>query len=235
MNNLNNGNVLRRIMVVAAVATAVLWLGGCESDSVAPRDDLPTLTQADAAQQAGVIAAGIHRMGPQILRFDPGKAKELGVYTYDFATEPYVTGEVTLEFFTGGAGGTHVAYDAADYGMLYTLPGEMLDVVLTFEGDIDIGFQLTLDVHGPMDQVAGTAVIGGGGTFASDLWAGDFTFSGVGVTRAAGYPDDGTLTFTSGPWEMVVAFTGDRMAGISVGGSVLFEVDLDTGLVTPVS
>lgn len=233
MYNLNNFNAGRRILTMLLLATLALWLGACESDSVAPQDPLPTPSEAGVAQQAGIVAAGLHKLGPQILRFDPGKTKD--VYTYDFPTEPYVTGEVTLAFFTGGAGGTPSAYDVADYGTLKTAPEEVLAIGLEFPGDVVVGFDLTLDLAGDLDQGAGTAVVWGGGTFDSDLWTGNFNFVDVQVTRVESYPSAGTLTFTNGPWEAVVTYGGAKMAVISFGGLDLYMVDLDTGLVTPIT
>ena len=235
MSNLNKHRVLWLVAAGLLMTTAALWLGGCESDSVAPQDELPTMTQDDAAQQAGMVATGLHRLGPQLLRFNPAKGKDDGIYTYEFPTEPYVTGMVTMEFFTGGAGGTHVAYDEADYGMLYTDPGEMLDITLEFPGGIEVGLGLELDVAGDIDQVAGTADVSGGGHLYTDLFDTGFDFEDVVVTRdPEGYPESGTLTLTNGPWEAVVTFDGDDSAVISFGGDDLFVVDLDTGQVSPI-
>lgn len=235
MSNMKNNRVLWRVAAGLLMATAALWLAGCESDSVAPQDELPAMTKDDVAQQAGIVAAGLHKLGPQLLRFTPPKGKEVGVYVYEFPTEPYVTGRVTMEFFTGGAGGTHAAYDVADYGMLYTDEGEMLDITLTFPGDIELGLGLELDVAGAIDQVAGTADVSGGGHLDTDLFDTDFTFTNVVVTRdPEGYPDSGTLTLASGSLVAVVTFDGDDSAVIAFDGDDLFMVDLDTGQVSPI-
>lgn len=235
MYNLKNFTAGRRTLAVLLVVAAALWLGGCESDSVAPQDELPEMTQTDAAQQAGIVATGLHRLGPQILRFTPAKGKDTGIYIYEFPTEPYVEGRVTMEFFTGGADGTHVVYDEADYGMLYTDEGEILDITLAFPGGVDVSLGLELDVAGDIDQVAGTADVSGGGHLYTDLFDTEFTFTDVVVTRdPEGYPTSGALTLTNGPWEAVVTFDGDDTAMISFQGNDLFVVDLDTGLVTPI-
>ena len=85
-----------------------LVIGGCESDSVVPQEQLPALTEQGAAQQASLVAVGISKAGPELLNFS-GKSgdKELGVYPYTFPEGGDISGTIMLEYFTGGAGGTH--------------------------------------------------------------------------------------------------------------------------------
>lgn len=224
-----NGRILAVLLLVAA---AGLGLAGCESDSTAPQDTGPVLTEADVAQQSAVVAAAMSRLGPKIVDFVPTKAKETGVYPYDFPPGGDVRGSVTLEFFSGGAGGTHVPYDQADYGMLYTDPGEVLEVEIPLSMDFAARFDVALAMSGVIDQSAGTAVIVGTGTFFSGFGSGDFIFSGLEVARSGGHPAAGSLTFTSGSIEVVVVFDGDDTAEILLDGTPTWTCDLETGELT---
>ena len=136
MLTLHNKSGMRWAVVAMLLVGGALLLNGCDSDPVTPDDDLPALSEQDVAQQAGAVATILAKLSPQILTFQPSKAaKELGVYPYDFSGNPQVTGSVTLEFFSDSVGGTHVDYQSANYGMLYTDPGEMLHVEIEFIED----------------------------------------------------------------------------------------------------
>jgi hypothetical protein len=222
----------RRGVAVTLILAGALLLVGCESDSVAPQDEIPTLTEGDVAQQAGVVATALAKVSPEIVAFRPAKAaKDLGIYPYDFPNQPQVTGMVTLEFFTGGPTGTHVAYDAADFGLLYTDPGEMLRVEIEVTEDVTLGFDLGLSVEGYLDRDAGSAVVSGAGTFVSGLHPGSFQFTGLAVSENGLYPTAGSLTFLSAGWTMTVVFDGDVTAEVLLDGTPLYVVNLETGLV----
>jgi len=233
MLNLHKKSGRRWAVAAILIMGGALLLNGCESDPVAPNDDIPGLTEKDVAGQAGAVAAAIAKVSPEILRFSPTKAaKELGIYPYDFPGNPNVTGEVTLEFFTGGAGGTHVVYDEADYGLLYTDPGEILHVEIEYLEGAFIMFDLGLNMEGHLDRDAGSAVVSGTGTFVSGPHPGDFVLTGLGVSENGEYPTAGSLLFTSAGWTMSVVFDGDETADILVDGVPTYVVDMDTGWVT---
>lgn len=225
----------RKGVALTLLLAGALLLVGCESDSVAPQDEIPALTEGDVAQQAGVVAVALAKVSPEIVAFRPAKAaKELGIYPYDFSGQPQVTGNVTLEFFTGGPTGTHVAYDAADFGLLYTDPGEMLRVDIDVTEEVTLGFDLGLSVEGYLDRDAGSAVVSGAGTFVSGLHPGSFQFTGMGVSENGLYPTAGTMTFFSAGWTMTVIFDGDATADVLLDNVLLYVVNLETGLVTAV-
>jgi len=243
MLNLHNNSGRRWAVAAILIMGGALLLNGCESDSVAPDDGIPQLTERDVAGQAGAVAAAMAKVSPEILRFSPTKAaKELGIYPYDFPGNPNVTGEITLEFFTGGAGGTHVVYDEADYGLLYTDPGEMLHVEIEYiPGEwVDevwvepayIMFDLGLDIQGNLDRDAGSAVVSGTGTFVSGPHPGSFQLTGLGVSENGAYPTAGTLMFTAAGWTISVVFDGDETADVLVDGVPTYVVNMDTGWVT---
>jgi hypothetical protein len=100
--------------------------------------------------------------------------------------------------------------------------------------DFSAEFDLSLDLAGPIDQTAGTAVVSGSGTFYSGPWSSAFTFAGLEVARDGDHPREGTLTFTSGSVELVVQFDGDATADILLNGTPTWIVDLDTGVLTRV-
>lgn len=232
MLKLQDRSGTRRGIAVILLLAGALLLAGCESDSVAPQDEIPSLSERDVAQQAGVVATILAKVSPEIIRFQPSKAaKELGVYPYDFSDTPQVTGLVTLEFFSGGPGGTYVAHDAADFGLLYTDPGEMLHVEVPLVEEVSVEFDLGLNLEGYLDQEAGSAVVSGAGTFVSGYHPGSFTLTGLGVSENGLYPTAGTLMFTAADWTMNVVFDGDETAVILLDGVPLYVVNMVTGLV----
>lgn len=212
-----------------------LLIAGCESDAVAPNDTLPALTEGEVAQQAGLVAAGLAQVGPQILTYNGGKAGPavLGVYPYDFTNEDNITGEIVLEYFDGGPGGVHSTWDDADYGLLYTPEGKNVTVALDLGGGVEPIFSVTFDLYGPIDQTADTATVSGSGTFTSQAFVRDFTLADVVLTEVSSYPSGGTLAYTSGSIDLTVTYDGTRFVTAEINGGGAFVVDLDTGLVSP--
>ncbi len=214
-----------------------LLINGCESDSVAPHDELPELTEKEAAQQAALVAVGISKVGPELLKFDGLKSggKELGVYPYTFPAEGDVTGSIVLEYFTGGAGGTHSLWDDADYGLLYTPEGEALAVAVDLGGGLMPIFSLTFDLHGDINQTADTATVSGAGTFTSGDSINDFTLTNLLLEEVSSYPSGGSMDYLVGSIVLVVTYDGSSTAGVEIGGVLAYEIDLNTGIVTPVT
>ncbi len=135
-----------------------LLLAGCESDPVAPNEELPALTEQELAQQAALVAVGVAQVGPRLVTFNGTKAynKVDGVYPYTFPEGSNATGSVVLEYLSGGPNGSHVVWDLADYGKLYTLPGDSVTVSVDL-GDFEPIYSVTFDLYGPIDRAADTA------------------------------------------------------------------------------
>lgn len=225
-------------VLILLLGVCLVW-GGCESDSVAPDDQVPALTERDAAQQAALIAVGITKVGPQILNFSGKKPRDkddvVGVYDYPFPPGGDITGSVILEYFTGGAEGVHCPWDEADYGLLYTPEGEMVFVAVELPGGAVPQFELIFSLYGPIDRAADTAEVAGSGTFTSVVYSNDFTIpeaAPIILTAVSSYPDGGVFHFTVGAISLVVTYDGSSTAGVEVAEVLTYEIDLDTGGVT---
>ena len=229
----NNIFSLRRnglaVLLLPLLLAGGLLGGGCSSDPVAPHDEAPALTAEGAANQAGLVAMAVTVVGPQVLDF-AGKSDKTS-YTYVFPEGGSVAGTVHLDYFTGGPTGTPADWNNADYVNLFTAEGEWLTIDLGLGGGASLGF----DVGAQLDRNAGTAVVTGGGTFASGPYAGSFTFDDVGISAAASYPTGGSLVFTGSGFSATVTFSGGSIAtAVVTGGSGgTYLVNLATGAVTP--
>ena len=225
------------------VGALVLLLGlgllanGCESDATAPHDPVPPLSELEVAQQAGRVAFGIAKVGPELLNFNGKKSSptDVGVYPYVFPAGGDISGSIILEYFTGGATGTPSAWDVADYGHLYTPGSTMLTAAIDVGGLEVRGVGLAFDIQGDSDRTADTATVFGAGTIVSGSWSNDFTITEsdpVVLSGVSAYPQGGTLMFTFDSSSMLVEFDGDHTAGVTIGGILSYMIDLDTGLVT---
>ncbi len=228
---------------ILLLACGVL-VGGCESDSVAPHDEIPELTEKEAAQQVALVAAGLAKVAPQLLLYDgtkSGDKDEEGVYTQDFANFDYITGTVILEYFNGGPGGFHCVWDEADYGLLYTWDDpetsevDGVTVALDLGGGVEPIFDLTFGLHGNIDQEADTATVSGEGTLLMEgLPPQPFTITNVVLTEVSEFPEGGELSFSTGSFDLVVEYDGEEVAYVTVNGVITFSINLETGVVTPV-
>lgn len=207
--------------------------GGCESDSVTPDDELPQVTEEEAAQQAALVAVGIAKVGPKLLSFNGLKAleKDLGVYLYEFPVGGDISGSIVLEYFSDGI---HSHWDDADYGLLYTPEGEMVIVELEIEGLSTVVFELAFALQGDIDQDTDTATVSGIGTMDTGDLHSDFDFTDLILTEISAYPDGGTMDFVAGAISLEVEYDGEDMASVSVNGVITYHINLDTGVVTPV-
>jgi hypothetical protein len=208
-----------------------LAVGGCESDAVAPQDELPEITEADAVQQAALVAVGVATVGPEILRFQVPKPrdKDLGVYIYEFPVGGDISGKVILEYF---ADGLPSLKKDADYGKLYTPKGKLVVIELEMPGGAKPVFELGFALEGDIDQDADTATVSGGGTLTSGERSGDFSFTDLILTQLSSYPNGGILEFSAGLFDLVVKYDGDDTANVYVDDVIKYEIDLDTGIVT---
>ncbi len=215
-----------------------LVLAGCESDAVAPQEEL-VLNENEVAQQAALVAVGISKAGPQLLNYNGKKSadKDLGIYTYTFPESGDVSGTIMLEYFTGGAGGAHSLWNDADYGLLYTTEGEMVTVELDLGDGIEPVFSLEFDLEGEIDQVADTAAVFGTGAFTTGDSGDTFTIpeeDPVVLEAVSTYPEGGLFMYSAGGFDLVVYYDGSDTAVVSITEVPTYSIDLDTGLVTEI-
>ncbi len=226
-----NNRKLYLLTALALMLGASMWLAGCESDPVAPHDQLPALTSEDAAYQAAAMGAATGRVLPELLDYSGPLKTE---YTYDFPDMGSdVTGTVHFDFRTGGADGESANYDVADWGRMYTAADSPLSFAVGIGGSVE----LDLDIFADIDQATDTATFlaGSAGTFTAGDYIATFAFDGVVVTSGDDYPSAGTMTFVSGGYELVVTFDGDNTATVSLNGVITWVVNLDNGEITEVS
>jgi len=224
--------------------TGGLVLAGCESDPVAPKDELPQLTEQEAAQQAAIVAVGLAKVGPELLKFSGLKAgpAELGVYPYEFPSGGDITGSIMLEYFDGGPEGAHSHWNSADYGLLYSLADEEVTISLDIGIGVDVIVGMTFDLAGPIDQAADTATVTGSGTLTlGDMGTGFTIYESdpVVLSGLSAYPSGGMLIFNIDGIDLLVIYDGDKTAGVAIGVDPLvafsYMIDLDTGIVTLVT
>lgn len=213
-----------------------LLMAGCESDPVAPQDGAPELTEQEAAQRASLVAVSVAKIGPEILKARSLKksADELGVYPYTFPEGGDVSGTVIMEYFTGGAEGTHSTWNDADYGLLFTEVGEVVDVAvpLPMAPEVTVAFAIDFNLSGPINRLADNAVVSGTGRFIVGSWIEDYTLTSVVVTGINDYPSGGTIEYVSGSHALLVTYDGSDTAMVSVNGVDLYSIDLDTAQIT---
>lgn len=215
----------RALSAAMLALAALLMLGGCESDATAPQDPAPALSEADAAAQAGLVAMAVVQVGPEVINFaEIGKTNP--PYSRSFAGD--VSGTVYLDFRLGGADGPHATWATGNWVRLYTNVDEELTISI---GEFGGTAQLGLDINAELNRVGGTAVVNGGGTFATGPYAATFTFADLAVA-SEGYPSGGSMTFTGGGFVMTVAFDGSSIATVTVQGLGTWYVNLDTGEVS---
>lgn len=219
----NGRGGLAPALLLVMIAAAGLMLGGCDSDATAPQDPAPVLSEGDAAAQAGLVAMAVVQVGPEVINYaEVGKT----VYERNFVGD--VSGTVFLDFRLGGADGASATWMTGNWVRLYT--GTEAPLVITI-GEAGGSAELGLDINATLNRVAGTAVVGGGGTFATGPYAATFTFDELAVA-SEGYPSGGSMTFTGGGFVMTVAFDGTNIATVTVEGHGTWFVNLDTGAVS---
>jgi hypothetical protein len=161
----------------------------------------------------------------------------VGVYLHEFPEEGDISGSIMLEYFTGGAGGTHSHWDDADYGLLYTTAGGVVSLVLDLGGGVGPMFGLTFDLHGDIDRVADTAELAGSGTFSTGESKNGFSIPDtdpIVYTGVSSYPLAGMMFFSADGFHLSVAYDGDHTANVIIGEIVSYIIDLNSGIVVPV-
>ena len=213
---------MRKTLMLLMILLAMGWLlGGCSSDETAANDPLPEPTEEDVASQTAYMAVGLVEMAPVALNF-AGKADAIdGNYSYVFSGGD-IDGAVLLHFEQAGE---PCAWNVADYAMASTEAGAPLSFTI-FDGGVPwaVGFSLESDI----DQGAGTAVVNGSGTLTAQGFSATWTVEDLEVSRAADYPQTGTLTFSDGSITGTLTFNGNDTATVTVG-SLSWTVDLGDG------
>jgi hypothetical protein len=215
-------------LALPLLLAAGLLVAGCESDSVAPQDDVPALSSADVAGQTGRVAMAASMVAPVAVNFAGKADKDLYVWT---PPNP-ISGAVQLAFFTGGAPS---AWSGADHVDISTDPESPLVIPVGIEGaegTVLLGFDLGADIDRSADP--DQAVINGTGTYQSGPYPATFAFEGLVVDGGGSYPGGGTMTFTSGGHTGTVTYDGTDTATLVMDDGSGFVIDLNDGTVTPV-
>jgi len=208
------------LLFFIVLLTAGLLLTGCESDSTAPEDELPVLSDEDVATQSGAMAASMTQVFPRI--WEPASGKDNGEYEYTFPGGSAVQGTVYSEF-RDVEGGDLVDYDVAGWALVLT--EDPLSITL-LDGGIPwlLGFTITADI----DQAADEATATGVGTLVVGDYNAAFTLDAVVVEDGDDYPASGSITFINEGITAVVTFDGDNLVTVTVGEDS-WTVDLDDG------
>lgn len=201
---------------------AAWLLGGCGSDSTAPDDSLPPLSDEDVADQSGFMAVALVQVAPLGLDYG-GKAADVGDYTYTFPGGGEVQGTVYLQFRDGGATGDPVAYGQADWARAYTAGDEPLTIDL-IEGGIP--WILAFELFSDLNRATDSALVNGGGSLVIGDYTATWTVEDLQINGAQQWPASGTLTFTNEGITAVVRFNGTSTVTVEVGESS-FDIDLD--------
>ncbi len=220
-------NTLKIVMLLAAMA----WLvGGCSSESTAPDDELPALSETDVAMQSGLMAMAVVQISPVAFCCEPGGKADAsdGNYIYSFTPGDEVQGDVLLHFRVGGENGTPSGYDVADWARAWTADEAPLSVE-AFDGAplLFLEFVLTSDI----DQDAGAAVTNGSGTLTLVDYVASWTLEALALQEDGDWPVSGVMTFTNEGITATVTFDGDSTATVVVG-DLSRSVDLNDGSLT---
>ncbi len=224
---MKTNNKIYTLTALALMLGASLWLTGCESDTVAPHDELPELTLEDKAYQAGAMGAAAGRVLPQIVEFSGNKNE----YTYSFPDNGGdISGFIYFDFRMGSADGASAAYDAATWGRMYTADEAPISFAIGEGGSVEVDFSIMASIDNPNDTA--TLLDGSIGTFTAGEYEATFAFDGVVVTAGDSYPSGGTMTFTTGGTELLITFDGDNLVSVSLDGVITWVLNLDDGSIT---
>jgi hypothetical protein len=220
-------------IVPLAMVVALLALAGCDSDSTAPKDEVPPISEQAAVEQAGYLAYYVLQSYDVYQDYLTSK----DVYTHTFTTGD-VHGSFTLDFRNGGSTGAPCASDdeSCDYVHIYTdtSDGQSVDLYETYPTSDPPLISTTFDIEVyPYDNTlhAENGTINGSGQMQSGVYTSTFTIEEVQLGVGT-YPPAGSLTYTSGEHEVAVEFDGTRYATLTIGDTTR-EVDLDTGELVP--
>ena len=224
-----NSSKYYRLVALALLLGAGMWLAGCESDTVAPHDETPELTSEDVAYQAAAMGAAAGQFLPQLVEFSGNDKNE---YSYTFPAGSDISGTIQFDFRTGGADGSPATYSAADWGKLFTAPGENISFAVGAGGSIDLKFSIVADIT--RDPDTATLLEGSGGTFTAGDYGAVFSFADLVVVRDGDYPAAGTMVFVSGNYSMTLTFDGTNIAVVTFNGAAAWTVNLDDATIEPI-
>jgi len=218
---------MRKILTTLMMLLAMGWLlSGCESDSTAPDDDLPPVTDEDVATQSSYLAQAMLEVAPVALEFEGNKADaDDGLYTYTFGPSSDVQGTVLLYFEQGGEPS---GFDVADHARAWTGDGAPLTLE-PIEGGVV--WELSFDLDSDIEQATDSVVVDGDGTLVIGAFEATWTVAGFAYTAGDDYPDAGTITFTNEGRTATVVFDGDETVTITVGEDS-WSFNLETGALT---
>jgi len=222
-------NIFRRgrlaVLFLPALLVGGLLLGGCDNDPVAPHDEIPALSESDVASQAGWVAMAAGIVGPETVEF----TAKSGANPYQHTFAGTVSGSIFLDF-TSGTPGAPVTPGEADHVNLYTEDQKPLIILVGLtgmEGSVLLGFDIEADIDRTVTP--NTAVINGGGTFASGPYEASFTFNDLLVAAGENYPRSGTMGFTSAAFSLTATFNGTNIAIMEMSNGSTYGVNLDDG------
>lgn len=216
--------MIKHLLSLLSLLALVGLLTGCESDAIAPDEQLSALDNDDVAAQSGTMASAM--TGVFLRIWNPQSSeKDNGEYAFTWTTGD-ILGTVYSEFRTA-EGGDLVDHDQAAWVRVYTADGAPLTIAV-FEGAIPwlFGFDVAADI----DQAGGAATLDGGGTLVVDEYLAEFTFIGVVVENGEDYPAAGVMEFTNDGVTATVTYDGDNLVTVTSGGES-WIVDLEDGAV----
>lgn len=212
-----------------AITGALALTIGCESDSTAPKDNLPPLSAAGTATIAGQLAFYLNQ-AYGVYQDALGKSdKDTQIETFESGG---VSGSFTMDFQLGGSPSPS---NVADYVRAYTASGQQIEVRAD-PADENPLVVCTFDAEAfPYDNTEGSesGTVNGGGTIVSGAYTTTFTLVDA-ILSMDEYPPSGTMTYDGGANEAEVTFNGTVNAALVVGETD-YTVNLDTGDVTEVT
>lgn len=212
----------RFLLVILAVAGLAL-LAGCDSDPVAPQDDLPVLTEEEAAFQSAAVAltwATISHMAID----NPGVgAKTASAYP---VTGAGFSGDVWIDWRTL-EGGEDATWDTAGWVRVFTETGAPVVYTTSLGGTTEFN----LDVASNIVRDPTTGVINGGGSMVSGDYTLSYGITNLTVEEGEPYPLEGSIAVATQGHSVMIQFDGSRYAilTVNVNTQEYWEVDLETG------
>jgi len=208
------------MLIPEALVGLLMIIAGCGSDSLAPNDPIPALSEQASATQAGLVGYAVAAVGPLAVTYS-AKSE-----IYNFPAGGDVTGGVLLDFRTGGAGGTASTPGNADYVEITTMGDDGLTITAPLGGQLFVTADIMASItRGTPDSA--TVLTGSGGTLDAGDYQTDFTIGAVAVYET-GYPTGGPVVCDNGYHTVEIMFDGTALADLSLDGLVRWRFNLDT-------
>jgi hypothetical protein len=219
---------MHKMIALAGLALLAL-LAGCESDPVAPQDELPDLTSEERANQSVVIAVATAEAATRVLApGTPIPSKSLRTYA---VTGEGFGGSVLINYLS--AEGVpdpmnEVTPETAGWAHLFTLEGVPVTYTTPLGGTTEFHLDFTAVLEqGPPRE----ALINGEGTMISGDYTVEFSVEDLEIEEGEDYPL-GSIAVTSMGHSVAIGFDGDHTATVLVDNVDLYIADLETGEVT---